>query len=57
MDKKRRKKVIRDNPDDNQIKQLIIYEKMFKKAMPFNLDDEKNECIKRGQQKKKRKAR
>ena len=33
----RRKKAKRDNLDDNQIKQLRIYEKKVKKAMLVNL--------------------
>ena len=56
MDNKR-KIAKRGNLDDNQIKQLRVYEKKVKKAMRVNLDDEKKEYVKkRGQQKKKRKA-
>ena len=55
MDNKR-KKAKHDNLDDNQIKQLRIYEKKVKKAMRVNFDDEKKEYVKKEDNKRKEKS-
>ena len=42
-----RKKAKHDNLDDNQMKQLRIYEKIFKKVMCDNLDDNEKEHLRK----------
>ena len=42
-----RKKAKRDNLDDNQIKQLRIYEKNLKKVMRDDLDDNEKEHLRK----------
>ena len=42
-----RKKAKRDNLDDNQIKQLRIYEKNLKKVMRDDLDDNEKEYLRK----------
>ena len=41
------KKAKHDNLDDNQMKQLRIYEKIFKKVMCDNLDDNEKEHLRK----------